>query len=281
MKRFKPSLMLLSALLLVGGCSRETLDIELKSDTFEIGSLTSACESVKSVNGKDVQDMDKSNNTLLSDGKTVTCTSSNLSALGETILVFESKKTKVEKTITMVDTTAPIIHLDKNEIGVEVNNEYFNLKDLIKVTDAFDKNVALAIDGAFDIKVPGAYPVKLIAKDSSGNTSTKDIVITVKEKEKEIVTIVEEREVTTGGSSGSSSSGSSDGSSSNGGGSSSSKGPRPSNKEYLFSDGYTIQSAPSACDADLSRAYSAGWGGSCEPIGTTPNLKGMRLVIYD
>lgn len=264
-------------LMIVTGCSKKDLNIELTNDQVEAGTVESACELVKSVNGLEVNEINLLNNTLLSGTQTVSCKDGGLDTLGETILIFESNKVRVEKIITVVDTTAPVIHIDQSEIGVEVNNEFFNIKDIVKVTDTFDKNVSVSVDGSFDINTPGTYDVQLIAKDSSGNTANKSMTILVKEKEKEIVTVVEEKKVFVSGSSNNGSENSKPPSEKK----SSSKGSKPGNRKYLFSDGYNMETAPSACKVDLMNASKSGWGGECRKIGEAPNIKGMELVIYD
>lgn len=268
---------IIALLLLISGCNKKTLNIELTNDRVEAGTVTSACQLVKSVNGLDVTEVNLINNTLLSETQTVSCSDSGLESLGETILIFESNKIRTEKIVTVVDTIAPVIHLDQNEIGVEVNNEFFNLKELVKVTDTFDKNVSVSIDGFFDINTPGTYDVQLIAKDSSNNIATKDISIHVKEKEKEIVTVVEEKQVYINGNSNSSSESSKKVPEKK----SSSRGPKPGNKEYLFSAGYNMETAPSACQIDLTNAYNSGWGGTCKKKVVDGGIKGMQLVIFD
>lgn len=52
---------------------------------------------------------------------------------------------------------------------------------------------------------------------------------------------------------------------------------RPSNKVYMFSDGYDMQSAPSACQSDL---MSSGFSGACLPIQDEQGIyKGMQLIF--
>lgn len=276
---------LLGLLAFLVGCQKqEPLVIELKSDRFEVGSITSACEGVKSINGEKVSDLDLLNNTLIVKGQTIHCSASDLNTLGETLFIYEMNGSSKQFVVTMVDTIAPVIHLDNNEIGVEVNNEYFNLKDLINVTDNFDKELSFSLNGSYDIKVPGEYKVTLEAVDSSMNKSTKDVVVVVKEKEKEIITIIEEVPVYIGGTSGQKEpvnkpSNNADNSSSK---PSEGKGNKPSGRKYLFSEGYTMQTAPASCSSDLTRASSSGWGGECKRLADNKNNPiGMELVIYD
>ena len=53
--------------------------------------------------------------------------------------------------------------------------------------------------------------------------------------------------------------------------------PKPSNKQYLFSQGYDMSSAPSACQNDL---LSSGHSGSCTPIQDSDGIYlGMQLIF--
>lgn len=52
---------------------------------------------------------------------------------------------------------------------------------------------------------------------------------------------------------------------------------QPSNKQYLFSQGYDMSSAPSACQSDL---LSSGYTGSCTPIQDSDGIYlGMQLIF--
>ena len=54
--------------------------------------------------------------------------------------------------------------------------------------------------------------------------------------------------------------------------------PVISNKDYLFSDGFDMDSAASVCQADL---LSSGKGGSCIPLKNAEGeYVGMRLTLY-
>ncbi|WP_434736520.1 hypothetical protein, partial [Dubosiella newyorkensis] len=49
------------------------------------------------------------------------------------------------------------------------------------------------------------------------------------------------------------------------------------NKSYMFSDGYTLQTAPSACQSDL---MASGASGACMPIQDADGIyKGMQLIF--
>ncbi|CAM4166710.1 immunoglobulin-like domain-containing protein [Erysipelothrix aquatica] len=272
----------LSILVFLTACQSEQLDIQLKKDRYEVGELSTACDAVATVNNVAVSEIDTNNKTLITGGKKISCSGSELNSLGDKILIFTGEKASKEFVITLEDTTPPVIHFDGKEIAVEVNNEFFNIHDLIKVTDNFDKNVKLSVDGAVDINSPGDYALSLIASDASGNQTKKDVVVHVTEREKEIITVIEERPIyVDGSSSGSSSSNNGSSNQQNGETPSINKGNKPAGREFLFSDGYNMQTAPSACESSLTDAHRQGWGGRCERIGEGANIKGSRLVIFD
>ena len=273
---------ILSILVFLTACQSEQLDIQLKKDRYEVGELSTACDAVATVNNVAVSEIDTNNKTLIAGGKKISCSGSELNSLGEKILIFTGEKASKEFVITLEDTTPPTIHFDGKEIAVEVNNEFFNIHDLIKVTDNFDKNVKLSVDGAVDINSPGDYALSLIASDVSGNQTKKDVVVHVTEREKEIITVIEERPIyVDGSSSGSSSSNNGSSNQQNGETPSINKENKPAGREFLFSDGYNMQTAPSACESALIDAHRQGWGGRCERIGEGANIKGSRLVIFD
>lgn len=280
--------LLITALLLVACKKNEVgIDIKLKDNVFEYREILHACEAVESINDQPIDSIDKDNSTLLSNGILVSCEASDLSTLGEKMLIFKYNRDESQEfLINIVDTVAPVIEFDVEEIEVEIGNLYFDIHNLIQVNDNYDSEVKLQVDGHYNLDEVGAYRLKLIAKDSSGNESQRDVVVKVLEKEKEVVTVVEEVPVYVGGSASSTdkrSQSSSSGSQSGGSGNTTKPiTPRPSNKTYMFEDGYTIQTAPKACSEDLNKAYYAGWGGSCTAIYSDDGVAtGVKLTINE
>lgn len=80
------------------------------------------------------------------------------------------------------DSTAPTISYKKGEsVTVDYGSE-FNYTDYVDVTDNFDKKVAsIRVDGTVNTKKDGETTLKIIAKDSAGNESQKDLKVTVKD----------------------------------------------------------------------------------------------------
>lgn len=277
--------LLITALLLVACKKNEVgIDIKLKDNVFEYREILHACEAVESVNDQPIDSIDKDNSTLLSNGILVSCEASDLSTLGEKMLIFKYNRDESQEfLINIVDTVAPVIEFDVEAIEVEIGNPYFDIHNLIQVNDNYDSEVKLQVDGHYNLDEVGDYRLKLIAKDSSGNESQRDVVVKVLEKEKEVVTVVEEVPVyVEGGNSNNPLQSSGNNTKPTEPSNHNSNTPKPSNKTYMFEDGYTIQTAPKACSEDLNKAYYAGWGGSCTAIYNESGVAtGMKLTINE
>lgn len=275
----KKILSFLTILALLSGCSQnKSLEVELSQDTFEIHKVKNTCELVSTVNGKEVESIEANNNTLISNGNVIHCSVVDMDAIGEKTVIYKMDGLQTEKTFQLVDTTSPSIHFDQDSISVEEGNEYFKLLDVIKVTDNYDKDFYVGLDGAFDIHQAGEYHVKILAKDSSNNEAEKSLVVNVKPKEKEVVTVIEKETVYVQGHGGS-------GTTPNPAPPTSStetpsKGSKPSNKDFLHSDGYNLNTAYSACVAYAKEVNAKGWGVSCTSIDSDKGYSlGMRATV--
>ncbi len=104
-------------------------------------------------------------------------------------VVFMFKKANKERQTERVkveDTTPPMISGTKDQ-SITVGDTISYRKDVI-VTDDMDSDVKLEIDNSkVNLNKAGVYPVVYNATDSSGNTSSEEIKITVKEKVDELV----------------------------------------------------------------------------------------------
>ncbi len=81
-------------------------------------------------------------------------------------------------TVKVVDTTAPVIEGTKNR--TVYLNASVSYKKNITVTDNSGESVSLVVDASeVNTAVLGKYPVRFSATDSSGNTATTEITITV------------------------------------------------------------------------------------------------------
>ena len=187
----RKALLVLVVLGLLSGCrvtnNQPTYDLELVAEQVEVSDQNSACYLVRSVNQVTVkEDMIDSTHILLPTKQQVDCNRVDLSQLGKKKLRFVIGNEVIEKTIEVVDSISPEIESEQ-EYVVEVGNQYFNLKQLVHVTDNYDESVSLQEDGYLNLNQVGEYPVKLIAIDTSGNRSEKEVLVKVIEKEKEVI----------------------------------------------------------------------------------------------
>ncbi len=77
------------------------------------------------------------------------------------------------------DTTAPEI-IGENELSFEASNDIGILANY-KADDNSRKDAELLIEGNYDTLKAGDYAIKIIATDSSGNTSSKEVRLTITE----------------------------------------------------------------------------------------------------
>ena len=80
------------------------------------------------------------------------------------------------------DTEAPIISAENITI---TEGDSLDLLYKAQAEDNVDSFVSLELEGDYDFNKPGKYKLIYKATDSQGNTGSKEIVLTIKEKEKE------------------------------------------------------------------------------------------------
>ncbi len=135
-------------------------------------------------------------------------------AVGTYNLTFTFEEQAVTKKLEVKDTVAPVFN-DTNEVSFEEGTIY-DFNTTIKATDSTEVTMTF---GGVDTNVVGEHTLKAIATDSNGNTTTKDIRVTITAKP-----VVEEPETsatTSQGGNSSTTSGSSSSSSSSTGSTSS------------------------------------------------------------
>lgn len=107
-------------------------------------------------------------------------------------------KTKVEKEITIevIDTKAPVVEFNKDEVTVEQNKNVDLKKNIKSVKDPVDGDIKYSKskvekdgyyfdEGNLDTKKTGTHEVKVIAYDKNKNKAEKSFKVIVKENEKE------------------------------------------------------------------------------------------------
>lgn len=90
----------------------------------------------------------------------------------------ESKKEKIDVSFNVIDTTPPVISTE--DVLSVAYDSTFNINNLIKVNDNVDKNIKdVSFTGKVNTKKIGTYDIVVTAKDSSGNSSSKNVSISV------------------------------------------------------------------------------------------------------
>lgn len=94
-----------------------------------------------------------------------------------TVRSDKGKEKEYEFQITVVDTKAPTIGAEENILvfkGSEVN-----FLNQAKVSDNSSTEPEIEVIGKWDISTAGIYPIKIVARDASGNKAEKDINLEV------------------------------------------------------------------------------------------------------
>ena len=215
---------------------------------------------------------------------TVECPSLKTEKLGNITLVYKIGEEEYPLTITVIDRTKPSIKAESNlefEVGEMKNiNEYFS------ISDNFDKkeNLSIKVQGLDLVNKDkvGEWDITITVTDSSDNKSTKKVHIKIRdtkkeEEEKRKKELEEqkrkEQQVQQSQSQNSSQSGQVAQPIPQ-------QPPRPaySSKDFLFSQGYDMTTAPNACQQEL---LASGMAGACTPLQDSEGIYyGMRLTFY-
>lgn len=113
--------------------------------------------------------------------------------LGENVITIDYKDTKNHKgtyeiTYTIIDTNPPLLNTSKN---IYVNkNTSTPLSSLAFYGDYEDPKVTLEITGSYDVSTIGNYPLNYTVFDSSGNKTSKDVILHVIEPQNKETTII-------------------------------------------------------------------------------------------
>lgn len=182
--------------------------------------------------------------------------------------IIDHKQHEAKLSVSVKDLTPPVIYCSKESITVNLGTGFL-LDDIITVKDNIDGPIGYECQGSFDVNKAGQYILLIKAVDHAGNSSSKNITINVidpapiappvdQPKQQPSSTPKETSEPA--------------------------KTPAPSVnssvvlRDYLYSDGYTMESASSACSNDL---HASGRSGSCDPITDEHGIYlGMHLSLY-
>lgn len=259
---------------------------------LDYGSDENTISLIKAVGDDQITEdrIDKENNRIVFGNWQVQCEKVDTSELGSYEVVYETSDVelnKFNKTVYVRDISGPKIKVEKKKFEVyqsEVKD--LNLKDNIEVSDNYSKPKDIELDFSLsveDMTDVDTYSIECEAIDEFGNSSTKTFVVDVVEdpvQEKEEDTADEESKeenveqpaqpsqtpaapstpqvtqpvqpsppVST-----------------------------PVIQDFLFNDGYTMDTVTGACAAALS---SSGRSGTCQPIQDANGIYlGMRLILY-
>lgn len=117
---------------------------------------------------------------------TVTYNSVDTSTIGDKKIEYVVKDKLFKKehkyyvTVTVTDDTAPVIE-GKDSVTIYKNSK-IDINSYIKVSDNYDKDLKITHEGEVDTSKNGNYKVIYTVTDSSGNSSSKTITFTVKDK---------------------------------------------------------------------------------------------------
>lgn len=98
----------------------------------------------------------------------------------ELTVKYRSGGADLEKKLsyTVADTTAPML-LNGGWSPVHIRGKAFDLNDYVGFADNFDSHPKLTYTGTVDPNTNGEYPLKATVTDSSGNSTSWDVTITV------------------------------------------------------------------------------------------------------
>lgn len=215
----------------------------------------------------------------------------DLEKLGKQELIYTIGDEKYTVEANIVDSVKPVINVKDNSLTFEVG-EMKGINNYYSVSDNYDasKDIKVKVKNIDKLNKnkTGTYKLVIKAWDTSGNTASKKLTVIIKDtkKEQEEKQKEEERQQQQQQSAQQSQAPSTNTNNnvSNSPATSNSSSPTqqpssstPVTRDYLFSQGYDMSSAPSACQSAL---MASGRSGSCTPLQDSNGIYlGMRLVL--
>ncbi len=287
MKKFL--LITFSIVLLLTGCSsndtKKSHTIVFNDDnSLEYRSKISTTKLITRVDSYTISSSNIEGNIVYVSNLKVVCpVLKNVKKLGKVKLEYTIDDETYEYTAKIVDKTKPTIKLKKDILEFEVG-EMGDISEYYEVKDNYDKakNIKVEIKGLDDLQKDkvGEYTLTIKATDRSKNTDKKTLLIKIKDtkKEQEEKEAKEKAEAEQKASEEAEKSTSeSSSSSSNTTQQSQTTYSTPVTKDFLFSDGYDIETAPMACNSALDASPRSG---SCTPLQDSEGVYyGMRLTL--
>lgn len=211
----------------------------------------------------------------------------DLDKLGKQKLIYTIGDEKYTVEANIVDSVKPVIKVKDDSLTFDVGkmkgiNNYYSVSDNYDASK--DIKVKVKNIDKLNKNKTGTYKLVIKAWDTSGNTASKKLTVIIKdtkkeqeekqrEAERQQQQSVQQSQATSTNDNVSSYPATSNSSSQTQQPSSST----PVTRDYLFSQGYDMSSAPSACQSAL---MASGRSGSCTPLQDSNGIYlGMRLVL--
>lgn len=274
---------------------RSNYRITLSQSTIEFGDEVHIVDLIQSIGDEKISQKNMlSSNTIQLDAFEVSFTEIDLSKLGEQQItaIFSDESIKPETfRIEIVDTTAPVIQLTTKE-PVSMDLEIVKageFESVYKVHDNYTGKTKIKVKTYIEedsYTYDEDVHLKIEATDSNGNTKNKTVMIHInpepepdpQEEEKEEAKESQRNEQIQEKNSNSPSVTPGTNSSTVQTPSTTPATPKPSNRQFLFSQGYNMGNVESACNAALN---SSGATGACVPLQDSNGYYiGMELRFY-
>ena len=155
------------ALLFVVGLLTSGMRINLVEDTtVEVNTTAKASQFIANLDG----------GTLVEDPEVDT------SSVGNKVCIVKVKKgNEIEDysfTVKVIDTEAPELTVGGDGINILLGTDY-DVMTRITATDNSNEEIEVLVEGSIDPNTEGAQTVKLVASDSSKNTTEKEVTVNV------------------------------------------------------------------------------------------------------
>ena len=184
MKKITKKLLIAAAIVVViaGGISAAILlhnPLKLQKDTVNVEFGQQISTDAKDYLAKDVdKDIVKSTKATY---KKNPVEGQEYDRIGEYTVKLKYKSKEKDVTVKVADTTAPEFNATASAGIDTIEGVDLNFAELITVTDLSPAEVNFDASGV-DLKTPGTYTLKAVAKDKAGNEAAKDITVTVAKK---------------------------------------------------------------------------------------------------
>ena len=182
MKKAIQGILMLSILVMLCGCSID-YDVKLSSKSIEYEtSKLDVCSLITQINDTKIRDFNRKNGRIEEGDISVNCRPYTIRELGKQEVDVEINSISIPISFEVIDTTPPNIKVEKSEFKVEKDNEYFDLKKLVSISDLYDQDPVVGYTGSYQLDKPGKYTVRITAKDQSGNVAEKRLRLLLRKK---------------------------------------------------------------------------------------------------